>query len=156
MSRIEVSSDIPCKDKQISITVSPVLKASHLILIFLGSSKWGPLWQSPSIQSNLMLWSVSLYICCFIYQDDTRHNLGHSGGFICPFVSFLPIACVLINVYLLVHFVSATWTWVSICQCGWNLWSYHYEKMQGSLMKLKDKNERWKVLWRWCMIGSSK
>ena len=63
---------------------------------------------------RMMLWSGSPYICCFIYQDDTRHNFGHSWGFICPFVPLLPIACILINVYLLVNLGSATWTRVSI------------------------------------------
>ena len=36
-----LKADIPCKDKQISTTVSSVLKTSHLVLILLGSSEWG-------------------------------------------------------------------------------------------------------------------
>ncbi|KAL6335882.1 hypothetical protein AAG906_003507 [Vitis piasezkii] len=55
-----------------------------------------------------------LFVLTCIDQDDARHNFGHSGGFICPFVPLLPIACILINVYLLVNLGSATWTRVSI------------------------------------------
>ncbi|XP_022853168.1 cationic amino acid transporter 2, vacuolar-like [Olea europaea var. sylvestris] len=50
----------------------------------------------------------------WIDQDDARHNFGHSGGFICPCVPLLPIACILINVYLLINLGGSTWTRVSI------------------------------------------
>ncbi|BAU01683.1 hypothetical protein HKW66_Vig0148530 [Vigna angularis] len=50
----------------------------------------------------------------FMDQDDARHNFGHSGGFICPFVPLLPIACILINSYLLINLGAATWARVSI------------------------------------------
>ncbi|KAL9289773.1 hypothetical protein ACSQ67_024458 [Phaseolus vulgaris] len=49
-----------------------------------------------------------------IDQDDARHNFGHTGGFICPFVPLLPIACILINCYLLVNLGYGTWLRVSI------------------------------------------
>ncbi|KAG4912752.1 hypothetical protein AAZX31_19G104500 [Glycine max] len=49
-----------------------------------------------------------------IDQDDARHDFGHSGGFICPFVPLLPIACILINSYLLVNLGDGTWFRVSI------------------------------------------
>ncbi|GER51996.1 cationic amino acid transporter [Striga asiatica] len=49
----------------------------------------------------------------WIDQDDERHNFGHTGGFICPFVPMLPIACILINVYLLINLGGATWARVS-------------------------------------------
>ncbi|OIW06464.1 hypothetical protein TanjilG_05235 [Lupinus angustifolius] len=49
-----------------------------------------------------------------IDQDDARHNFGHSGGFICPFVPLLPIACILINSYLLINLGADTWARVSI------------------------------------------
>ncbi|CAL5435585.1 unnamed protein product [Camellia sinensis] len=55
-----------------------------------------------------------LVVLTCIDQDDARHSFGHTGGFICPFVPLLPIACVLINVYLLINLGSATWTRVSI------------------------------------------
>ncbi|KAH9330988.1 hypothetical protein KI387_003096, partial [Taxus chinensis] len=44
-----------------------------------------------------------LIVLIMIEQDEGRHSFGHSGGFICPFVPVLPVACILINVYLLVN-----------------------------------------------------
>ncbi|KAG8372297.1 hypothetical protein BUALT_Bualt12G0051600 [Buddleja alternifolia] len=55
-----------------------------------------------------------LILLTSIDQDDARHSFGHTGGFICPFVPLLPIACILINVYLLINLGGATWTRVSI------------------------------------------
>ncbi|KAL2455026.1 Cationic amino acid transporter 2 [Abeliophyllum distichum] len=55
-----------------------------------------------------------LVMLTWIDQDDLRHNFGHSGGFICPCVPLLPIACILINVYLLINLGGSTWTRVSI------------------------------------------
>nr|GMC93864.1 cationic amino acid transporter 2, vacuolar-like isoform X2 [Ipomoea batatas] len=55
-----------------------------------------------------------LLVLTSIHQDDARHNFGHSGGFVCPFVPLLPIACILINVYLLINLGGATWARVSV------------------------------------------
>ncbi|PON82178.1 Amino acid/polyamine transporter [Trema orientale] len=60
-----------------------------------------------------LLLSGLIVLTC-IDQDDARHNFGHTGGFICPFVPLLPIACILINVYLLVNLGAATWMRVSV------------------------------------------
>lgn len=49
-----------------------------------------------------------------IDQDETRHTFGHTGGFLCPFVPLLPIASILINVYLLINLGNETWVRVSI------------------------------------------
>lgn len=49
-----------------------------------------------------------------IDQDETRHTFGHTGGFLCPFVPLLPIASILINVYLLINLGTDTWTRVSV------------------------------------------
>ncbi|KAI3924411.1 hypothetical protein MKW98_032612 [Papaver atlanticum] len=49
-----------------------------------------------------------------IDQDDARHSFGHTGGFICPFVPLLPIACILINVYLMINLGAGTWIRVSM------------------------------------------
>ncbi|CAN1272001.1 Cationic amino acid transporter 2, vacuolar [Linum perenne] len=60
------------------------------------------------------LLSTGLIVLTCIEQDDARHNFGHSGGFICPFVPLLPIFCILINTYLLINLGAATWARVSV------------------------------------------
>ncbi|XP_057954367.1 cationic amino acid transporter 2, vacuolar-like [Malania oleifera] len=55
-----------------------------------------------------------LVVLTCIDQDDARHSFGHTGGFICPFVPLLPIACILVNVYLLINLGISTWIRVSI------------------------------------------
>ncbi|XP_060177162.1 cationic amino acid transporter 2, vacuolar-like [Lycium barbarum] len=62
---------------------------------------------------GLLLLSGLVVLTC-IDQDDARHTFGHTGGFTCPFVPLLPIACILINVYLLINLGGATWARVSI------------------------------------------
>ncbi|PWA38851.1 cationic amino acid transporter 2 [Artemisia annua] len=49
-----------------------------------------------------------------IDQDDARHNFGHSGGFICPWVPLLPIVSILFNTYLLLNLGADTWMRVSV------------------------------------------
>ncbi|KAJ0465230.1 putative amino acid/polyamine transporter I, cationic amino acid transporter [Helianthus annuus] len=60
----------------------------------------------------LLLFGLS--VLTFIEQDDARHNFGHTGGFICPFVPLLPILSILINMYLLLNLGADTWMRVSI------------------------------------------
>ncbi|CAH1424433.1 unnamed protein product [Lactuca virosa] len=60
----------------------------------------------------LLLLGLGVLSC--IDQDDARHNFGHSGGFICPFVPLLPILSILINVYLLLNLGADTWMRVSV------------------------------------------
>ncbi|OIW12265.1 hypothetical protein TanjilG_06054 [Lupinus angustifolius] len=72
-----------------------------------------------SIRTALCGVGGALVLCGLIFltiidQDDARHNFGHSGGFSCPFVPLLPIACILINSYLLISLGAATWVRVSI------------------------------------------
>lgn len=62
---------------------------------------------------SILLLSGLIFLTC-IDQDDARHNFGHSGGFLCPFVPLLPIACILINSYLLVNLGVGTWLRVSV------------------------------------------
>ncbi|XVF56809.1 hypothetical protein PTKIN_Ptkin06aG0150300 [Pterospermum kingtungense] len=62
---------------------------------------------------------AAILLCCLIVlaclnQDEGRHSFGHTGGFLCPFVPFLPGACILINAYLLVSLGAGTWIRVSI------------------------------------------
>ncbi|KAG9141772.1 hypothetical protein Leryth_018148 [Lithospermum erythrorhizon] len=47
-------------------------------------------------------------------EADASHYVGHSGGFRCPWVPFLPVICVLINTYLLINLGASTWIKVSI------------------------------------------
>ncbi|KAA3486495.1 cationic amino acid transporter 2, vacuolar-like isoform X2 [Gossypium australe] len=85
------------------------------ILTFAASN----LWFSSLIRftfcgaGGLLLLSGLVILTC-IDQDDERHNFGHAGGFICPFVPLLPISCILINVYLLINLEVATWVRVSV------------------------------------------
>ncbi|XP_060197477.1 cationic amino acid transporter 3, mitochondrial-like [Lycium barbarum] len=76
-------------------------------------------------QSNVILRFIlcgiggMLVICCLavlssIDQADTKKSFTKSGGFICPFVPFLPVASVLINTYLLVNIGAETWIRVLI------------------------------------------
>ncbi|KAK7860957.1 cationic amino acid transporter 2 [Quercus suber] len=64
------------------------------------------------VGGTLLLSGLVVLTC--IDQDDARHSFGHTGGFVCPFVPLLPIACILINVYLLINLETATWARVSI------------------------------------------
>lgn len=57
---------------------------------------------------------LGLVVLSCIEQDDARHNFGHAGGFICPFVPLLPILSILINMYLLLNLGADTWMRVSV------------------------------------------
>ncbi|KAK9061480.1 hypothetical protein SSX86_018661 [Deinandra increscens subsp. villosa] len=61
-----------------------------------------------------LLLLFGLGVLTYIEQDDTRHNFGHTGGFICPWVPLLPILSILINMYLLLNLGADTWIRVSI------------------------------------------
>ncbi|XP_010525000.1 PREDICTED: cationic amino acid transporter 4, vacuolar [Tarenaya hassleriana] len=56
----------------------------------------------------------SLIILVYIDEDDARHNFGHTGGFLCPFVPYLPVLCILINTYLIINVGAGTWIRVLI------------------------------------------
>ncbi|KAI3721882.1 hypothetical protein L2E82_32901 [Cichorium intybus] len=60
----------------------------------------------------LLLFGLGVLSC--IEQDDARHNFGHTGGFICPFVPLLPILSIVINIYLLLNLGADTWMRVSV------------------------------------------
>ncbi|XP_073062223.1 LOW QUALITY PROTEIN: cationic amino acid transporter 2, vacuolar-like [Primulina eburnea] len=62
---------------------------------------------------GFLLLSGLVSLTC-VDQDDARHSFGHAGGFICPCIPLLPIASILINVYLLINLGSGTWIRVSI------------------------------------------
>ncbi|XP_019157879.1 PREDICTED: cationic amino acid transporter 2, vacuolar-like isoform X2 [Ipomoea nil] len=78
-----------------------------------------------------------LLVLTSIHQDDARHNFGHSGGFVCPFVPVLPIACILINVYLLINLGGATWgrvsVWLVIGMIVYILYGRRHSKLQDAV-----------------------
>ncbi|KAL9247085.1 hypothetical protein vseg_020553 [Gypsophila vaccaria] len=86
------------------------------LLLAFGASDIGlssvPLFTLCAVGAALLISSLIILSC--IRQDDGRHNFGHTGGFICPLIPFLPVASVLINVYLLVNLGVATWIRVLI------------------------------------------
>ncbi|CAH8259206.1 unnamed protein product, partial [Arabidopsis lyrata] len=51
----------------------------------------------------------SLITLGYIDEDEERHNFGHKGGFLCPFVPYLPVLCILINTYLIINIGAGTW-----------------------------------------------
>ncbi|KAI3705394.1 hypothetical protein L1987_75631 [Smallanthus sonchifolius] len=61
-----------------------------------------------------LLLLFSLAVLTSIDQDDARHNFGHTGGFLCPWVPLLPILSILINMYLLLNLGVDTWMRVSV------------------------------------------
>ncbi|XP_062111820.1 cationic amino acid transporter 4, vacuolar-like isoform X2 [Humulus lupulus] len=60
----------------------------------------------------LLLCSLTVLAC--IKQDNGRHSFGHTGGFACPFVPFVPATCIFINTYLLIDLGATTWIRVSV------------------------------------------
>ncbi|VFQ61622.1 unnamed protein product [Cuscuta campestris] len=61
-----------------------------------------------------------IVICCStvlacVGQADVRLRFKKSGGFLCPFVPFLPITSILVNTYLLINIGATTW----ICVLLW-------------------------------------
>ncbi|XP_058737778.1 cationic amino acid transporter 4, vacuolar-like [Vicia villosa] len=81
----------------------------------------------------VLLCSIVVLAC--MKQDDTRHSFGHSGGFACPFVPFLPAACILINTYLLIDLGAATWLRVSVWLLIGVLIYLFYGRTHSSLLK---------------------
>ena len=79
-----------------------------------------------------LLVSGFVFLSC-IPQDDARHNFGHSGGFACPFVPLLPIACILINSYLLINLGLQTWLRVSVWLAAGLLIYVFYGRTHSSL-----------------------
>ncbi|KAF3326701.1 Cationic amino acid transporter 3 [Carex littledalei] len=65
------------------------------------------------IIGGLLLLCASVILSC-IDQYKGQSNFGRSGGFLCPFVPWLPILCIVINIYLLINLGLGTWLRVSV------------------------------------------
>eukprot|EP00249_Psilotum_nudum_P019953 c27493_g1_i1 orf=508-2535(-) len=63
---------------------------------------------------GVLVFGSACIVLSILEQDEGQHTFGQSGGFICPFVPWLPVASILINVYLLANLGSSTWLRVSI------------------------------------------
>lgn len=60
---------------------------------------------------GLAVLGSSIVLLC-IGQD--KKFLGQTGGFMCPLVPFLPVCCIMVNLYLLMNVGNHTWIRVSI------------------------------------------
>ncbi|XP_012070384.1 cationic amino acid transporter 4, vacuolar [Jatropha curcas] len=85
-----------------------------------------------TVGGGLLLCSLIVLTC--ISQDNARDSFGHSGGFICPFVPYLPVACILVNTYLLVNLGGGTWIRVSVWLLAGELVYLFYGRGHSSLM----------------------
>ncbi|KAK5785861.1 Cationic amino acid transporter 4, vacuolar -like protein [Gossypium arboreum] len=86
-----------------------------LILTSVASAEYLPSlvrFSLGTVGAAILLCSLVVLAC--LNQDEARHCFGHTGGFLCPFVPFLPAACILINAYLLMSLGVGTWIRVSI------------------------------------------
>nr|XP_016469773.1 PREDICTED: cationic amino acid transporter 2, vacuolar-like [Nicotiana tabacum] len=85
---------------------------------------------------GLFLLSGLIVLTC-IDQDDARHKFGHAGGFTCPFVPLLPIACILINSYLLINIGGATWmrvsVWLALGVCVYAFYGRTHSSLQNAV-----------------------
>uniref|UniRef100_A0A7N0V1N0 Cationic amino acid transporter C-terminal domain-containing protein n=1 Tax=Kalanchoe fedtschenkoi TaxID=63787 RepID=A0A7N0V1N0_KALFE len=77
----------------------------------------------------------SLIILVCIDQDESKLSFGQTGGFTCPFVPFLPAACILINTYLLLNLGTGAWTRVSVWLAAGVLVYVFYGHSHSSLSK---------------------
>ncbi|XP_012492471.1 cationic amino acid transporter 4, vacuolar isoform X2 [Gossypium raimondii] len=111
-----------CEDKQnprrrrnIAIWNIALFCIGVLVLTSAASAEYLPSlvrFSSGAVGAAILLCSLVVLAC--LNQDEARHSFGHTGGFLCPFVPFLPAACILINSYLLMSLGVGTWIRVSI------------------------------------------
>ncbi|XP_050212706.1 cationic amino acid transporter 4, vacuolar-like isoform X1 [Mercurialis annua] len=85
-----------------------------------------------TVGGALLLCSLIVLAC--ISQDDARHSFGHSGGFICPYVPYLPVACILVNTYILVNLGGSTWIRVLVWLLAGELVYLFYGQKHSSLL----------------------
>ncbi|CAI0384868.1 unnamed protein product [Linum tenue] len=103
------------KRRMIAAWSITVVCTGVLILTYSASSEYLPRllrFTSCTVGGGLLLCGLIILAC--IAQDNGRHSFGHAGGFTCPLVPFLPVACILVNTYLLVNLGGGTWLRVSV------------------------------------------
>ncbi|CAN1246084.1 Cationic amino acid transporter 4, vacuolar [Linum grandiflorum] len=106
-----------------------------LILTCSASSEYLPRFlrfTSGTVGGGLLLCGLVILAC--IAQDNGRHSFGHTGGFTCPLVPYLPVACILVNTYLLVNLGGETWLRVSLWLLIGALIYVFYGRSHSSLM----------------------
>ncbi|KAJ4796716.1 cationic amino acid transporter 2 [Rhynchospora pubera] len=96
---------------------------SNIVLICLGSliltsgasARFLPVYLQyiACIVGGLLLLCSSVLLS-HIDQYNGQSNFGNSGGFLCPFVPWLPILCITVNIYLLINLGLGTWLRVSV------------------------------------------
>ncbi|GJP64897.1 hypothetical protein CLOP_g21837 [Closterium sp. NIES-67] len=69
----------------------------------------------------------------FINEDEGRHQFGSAGGFHCPLVPWLPLASILINVYLMANLGATTWlyssSWLAIGAVIYLVYGIHHSAL---------------------------
>ncbi|XP_019187627.1 PREDICTED: cationic amino acid transporter 4, vacuolar-like isoform X3 [Ipomoea nil] len=83
-----------------------------------------------------------IVLCCStvlacVDQADLRRRFKKSGGFLCPFVPFLPIASILVNTYLLINIGAETWIYVLLWLAAGAL-IYSFYGRTHSLLQSRD------------------
>ncbi|KAJ4815102.1 cationic amino acid transporter 2 [Rhynchospora pubera] len=75
-----------------------------LILTSGASARFLPVYLQyiACIVGGLLLLCSSVLLS-HIDQYNGQSNFGNSGGFLCPFVPWLPILCITVNIYLLIN-----------------------------------------------------
>ncbi|CAI5460283.1 unnamed protein product [Closterium sp. Yama58-4] len=68
-----------------------------------------------------------------INEDEGRHQFGSAGGFHCPWVPWLPLASIMVNVYLMANLGATTWlyssSWLAIGALVYLAYGLHHSAL---------------------------
>lgn len=117
LNKKELAQDVQNEQKRRKIAAWSITLLCIGVLVLTSAASAENFWSIPrftlcGVGIALLLCGLTVLTC--IEQDDARHSFGHTGGFVCPFVPFLPAACILINTYLLINLGAGTWIRVSV------------------------------------------
>ncbi|KAE8678205.1 Cationic amino acid transporter 4 isoform 4 [Hibiscus syriacus] len=107
MGRLQFNKKCRCKRRKIAVLNIALFCIVVLVLTSAASADYLPSlvrFSSGAIGAAILLCGLIVLAC--LKQDEARHSFGHTGCFLCPFVPFLPAACILINVYFIYSLVS--------------------------------------------------